>query len=104
MADWDLLLTNTRVATLCRTLSTDGLGADPYGTIADGAIAIANGRLAWVGPRSALPAKAAAEERSLGGAWVTPALVDCHTHIVFGGDRADEYERRLAGERYEDIA
>lgn len=77
----------------------------PDDTIADAALAVRDGTLAWVGARSALPAEFAAWPREdLGGAWVTPSLVDCHTHLVFGGHRADEFAQRLAGVSYEAIA
>jgi imidazolonepropionase len=97
MADWDLLLTDVSIATMQR-------GAADYGTIEDGAIAISDGSLAWVGRAADLPDNAAQETRSLSGHWVTPALIDCHTHLVFGGDRAAEFERRLRGVSYEQIA
>lgn len=78
---------------------------NPDETIADAALAVRDGVLAWAGPRRALPAAFAAWPREdLGGAWVTPSLVDCHTHLVFGGHRADEFALRLAGASYEDIA
>jgi imidazolonepropionase len=98
MADWDLLLTDARIATL---VAGDD---DPYGCLERAAIAINDGRIAWVGAEQALPKKTAEETRALDGRWVTPGLIDCHTHLVFGGDRADEYEQRLEGVRYEDIA
>lgn len=97
MADWDLLLTDARLATMRR-------GQPSFGAIEDGAVAIADGMLAWVGRRAELPAGDARETRSLAGRWITPALIDCHTHLVFGGERAAEFERRLAGESYEEIA
>jgi imidazolonepropionase len=68
-----------------------------------GAIAVAGERIAWSGPANAVP-EAAAEVWSAGGRVVSPGLVDCHTHLVFGGDRAVEWEQRLAGAGYEDIA
>jgi imidazolonepropionase len=61
-------------------------------------------RIAWIGPRAELPSVEAAEVERLDGRWITPGLVDCHTHLVFGGDRSHEFERRLAGASYEDIA
>ena len=79
------------------TMQGDGLGL-----VEDGAIAVKDGRIAWVGPRGALPA-GAIETTDCGGAWILPGLIDCHTHLVFGGDRADEFERRLAGEDYKAI-
>ncbi|MBL6455083.1 imidazolonepropionase [Belnapia sp. T6] len=69
------------------------------GIIEDGAVAARDGRIAWVGPRAALPGPAA-ETVDCEGAWILPGLIDCHTHLVFGGDRAEEFERRLAGEDY----
>jgi imidazolonepropionase len=76
---------------------------DSLGVIADGAIAAKDGRIAWVGRRADLPA-AAVEQVDCGGAWILPGLIDCHTHLVFAGDRADEFERRLAGATYREIA
>ena len=69
------------------------------GIIEDGAVAARDGRIAWVGPRAALPGPAG-ETSDCAGAWILPGLIDCHTHLVFGGDRSDEFERRLAGEDY----
>lgn len=97
MSNWDLLLTDTRIATLQE-------GVANYGIIEDGAVAISDGRLMWLGPRAELPENVATDTRSLGGRWMTPALIDCHTHLVFGGDRAAEYEQRLSGLSYQDIA
>ncbi|QBQ99655.1 imidazolonepropionase [Paraburkholderia pallida] len=78
---------------------------DPRDTIEDAAIAVDNGKIAWLGAASALPAQFAQWPREdLGGAWVTPGLVDCHTHLVYGGQRADEFAQRLAGVSYEEIA
>lgn len=97
---WDSLWTDARLATMTA-------GAAPYGAIEPGAIAVRDGRIAWIGPMSALPADAARrtrEVRDLDGHWVTPGLVDCHTHLVFGGDRAHEFELRLQGATYEEIA
>ncbi len=97
MADWDLLLTNARIATMAA--SRPG-----YGEIEDAALAIRDGRIAFVGNREDLPDGAAEKSLSLDGRWLTPALIDCHTHLVFGGDRAAEFEQRLEGASYEDIA
>lgn len=97
MNRWDLLLTDARIATMHH-------GVTAYGAVEDGALAIAGGKIAWVGPRSGLPPGEAAEQRSLDGRWITPALIDCHTHLVFGGDRGAEFEARLGGASYEDIA
>lgn len=79
-----------------------------YGVIEDGAIVLGGGPagelIEWVGPRADLPDLEARTTRSLAGSWVTPALIDCHTHLVFAGDRAGEFEQRLRGASYEDIA
>jgi len=74
-----------------------------YSTIEDAAIAIENGCIAWIGPACDLPNHTATMV-NLGGGWVTPGLVDCHTHLVFGGDRSAEYEMRLQGASYEAIS
>ena len=97
MPDWDLLITDANIATMRS-------GAGAYGSIENAALAIAAGRIAWVGPMSGLPANGAAETRSVHGRWLTPALIDCHTHLVFAGNRAREFEQRLNGASYEEIA
>ncbi len=78
-------------------------GEDPLGIVEDGAIAAKDGRIAWVGRRADLPGAAAVTTRC-DGAWILPGLIDCHTHIVFGGNRAREFEMRLQGASYEEIA
>ena len=88
----DVLYANARVATL----------ADGYGIIEDGAVAVRGGRIAWVGPRAGAPP--ALSVHDCGGLWLTPGLVDCHTHVVYAGTRSDEWEARLNGATYEDIA
>ncbi len=96
---WDGLLLGAGLATL------DGNAG--YGAIEDGALGWCNGRFVFVGRRDALPGD---PERladcviEADGGWVTPGLVDCHTHLVFGGDRAAEFEQRLQGAGYEEIA
>ncbi len=97
MADWDLLLRDARLATM-------RAGEPEYGIIEDAALAIADGSIVWLGAQRDLPGATAAESRSLHGRWVTPALIDCHTHAVFGGDRAAEFEQRQQGVSYEQIA
>lgn len=80
-------------------------GPQPYGLIEDAAIAIAEGQIAWVGPRGDLPqGYRDLPAESLGQRLVTPGLIDCHTHIVHGGDRAREFGMRLEGASYEEIA
>ncbi|TDV28619.1 imidazolonepropionase [Paraburkholderia caballeronis] len=81
------------------------LSGDPDETVLDAAIAVERGTIVWLGARAALPALYAAWPREdLARAWVTPGLVDCHTHLVYGGTRADEFAQRLAGTSYEAIA
>lgn len=70
----------------------------------DGALLTRGGRIEWLGAEAALPPGTPDEVHDLGGAWVTPGLVDCHTHLVFAGTRAGEYAARLRGDSYEDIA
>lgn len=76
-----------------------------YGLVDDGAVALEGATIAWAGPLRALPEAWQGEERvDLGGRLVTPALIDCHTHIVHAGNRAREFEMRLEGASYEEIA
>jgi imidazolonepropionase len=94
---FDVLVTGVHVATMT--------GTDAYGAIRDGAVGIVERTIAWVGRRDALPADAVAKlELDGGGGWLTPGLVDCHTHLVWAGDRADEFAARLEGASYADIA
>jgi imidazolonepropionase len=80
---------------------------DPWGAIRDAVVAVSDGFVRWVGPEVDAPARlltSATRTLDLRGGWVTPGLVDAHTHLVFGGNRADEWERRLQGATYEEIA
>ncbi|MCC0065074.1 MAG: imidazolonepropionase [Defluviimonas sp.] len=91
------LLTNLTAATLT--------GGTPYGLIREAAIALEGGKIRWVGAADDLPGDLArAETRDLGGRMVTPGLIDCHTHLVHGGNRAAEFEMRLNGASYEEVA
>ena len=94
---WDRLLLDAHLATMTP-------GGAPYGAIEHGALAISSGRIAWLGPMASLPHQEAEEVLELDGAWITPGLIDCHTHLVFGGNRAAEFELRLQGVGYEEIA
>jgi imidazolonepropionase len=93
----DRLITDCRLATMAE-------GGAAYGAVEDGALLVRDGRIVWAGARADLPAHEAATIDRLGGRWVTPGLVDCHTHLVFGGDRSGEFEQRLGGATYEEIA
>jgi imidazolonepropionase len=88
-------------------VATMAQGAGPYGAIQDGAVATSQGRILWVGPRADLPvslAGPATRHCDIGGGWLTPGLIDCHTHLVFAGDRSAEFEARLGGISYEEAA
>ncbi len=94
---FDLLITGAHLATLA--------GDAPYGAIRDGAIGVAGERIVWIGRAADVPRDAtAARALDGGGRWITPGLVDCHTHLVYAGSRAHEFEARLSGSTYEDIA
>ena len=95
---WDRLLVDCRIATF------EELPGNPLGLINNGAIGIADGKVVRVGKRTELAGFRAKEVVALGGAWVSPGLIDCHTHLVFGGTRADEHAMRRAGASYEEIA
>ncbi|MFL6845243.1 MAG: imidazolonepropionase [Allosphingosinicella sp.] len=95
---WDRLLTDCHVATM------DPAIPGAFGAIRDGAVGIQDGRIVRVGRRIDLAGYRARQVEPLGGAWVTPGLIDCHTHLVFAGNRAGEFEQRLEGASYEDIA
>jgi len=80
-------------------------GADPYGLVDDAALVLTGGKIAWVGTQANLPSDyAALSVHDMGGRLVTPALIDCHTHVVHGGNRATEFEMRLQGASYEEVA
>ena len=87
----DRIFVNARLATMAQ-----GLGIVERGVVAE-----AGGRIVYAGPAETIDA---AEVVDCGGRWVTPGLIDCHTHLVYGGDRAAEFEQRLNGASYEEIA
>jgi imidazolonepropionase len=96
---WDTLWVDANLATMAP--------GKPYGAIERGAVAAKDGRITWVGFAADLPKppdELARDVRRCEGAWITPGFVDCHTHLVFGGDRAREFELRLQGASYEEIA
>ena len=94
---WDRLLVDCNIATM------EGVGLS-LGIIDNGAIGIDGGKVVRVGKRTELAGYRAKRVDALGGAWVTPGLIDCHTHLIFGGTRADEHAMRRAGATYEEIA
>jgi len=98
MTNKNTLFVNLNAATMCESDA-------PYGLIKDAAIAVMDGVIEWVGPAASLPDMYISLDRtSLGGRLVTPGLIDCHTHIVHGGDRTVEFEMRLNGASYEEVA
>src|SRR5919107_2375927 len=92
---WDRLLVDCNIATM------EGGG---LGVIENGAIGISDGKIVRVGKRTELAGYRSKTVDALDGAWVTPGLIDCHTHLIFGGTRADEHAMRRAGASYEEIA
>jgi len=95
MNRFDLLIVDAHVATMERG----------YGAIRDAAVGVSGDRIAWVGPRGDLAADVEATTvLSCAGDWLLPGLIDCHTHLVYAGNRANEFERRLNGATYADIA
>ncbi len=98
--DWDAVWAGAHIATM-------RAGGEPYGVIRDAAIAVKDQHIAWIG--SARDARQVATARGTAiheaqGLWITPGLIDCHTHLVYGGNRVAEFEQRLCGATYEDIA
>jgi len=97
--DWDHVWTGANIATMA--------GTAPYGSIEDAALAIKGERIAWIGAAAEGHRRAQSQGisiRDVAGMWVTPGLIDCHTHLVYGGNRIEEFEQRLSGTSYEDIA
>jgi imidazolonepropionase len=92
----DRLWRNARLATMA--------GSSGLGIVERGAVAAKDGRIAFAGAEAGISNPDASETIDCEGRWITPGLIDCHTHLVFAGDRSDEFERRLAGESYADIA
>ena len=95
MLTFDLLMTDARLATM---------SGGRYSVTEIGAVGIVEGKIGWAGRMTDLPEHSAADVQSMENRWVTPALIDCHTHLVFGGNRADEFAQRLEGASYEEIA
>jgi len=96
-----MLLTNATLATMVQADAND----EPYGLINSAAVVVSEDKIVWVGPASSLPKKYANEKAvDVDGRLITPAFIDCHTHIVHGGNRAKEFEMRLGGASYEEVA
>ncbi|HXA36158.1 MAG TPA: imidazolonepropionase [Steroidobacteraceae bacterium] len=98
--EWDQVWIGADIATMVA-------GAGPYGNVKNAALAVKGERIAWIGPAAEGARKAAAlgiAAHDAQGLWITPGLIDCHTHLVYGGNRVEEFEQRLCGVSYEDIA
>lgn len=96
---WDAIWIDANLATMA--------GREPYGAIDDGAIAVVDSRIAWLGRRSDLPGPAESLARTVhhgGGRWITPGLIDCHTHAIFAGNRTRDFEMGIAGASPQQIA
>jgi len=97
---WDVLWLDARLATMVA-------GETPYGALEGAALAVQDGRIVWIGPRAELsgpPESLAKQVHWVEGRWITPGLIDCHTHLVHGGHRAREFELRLKGASYAELA
>jgi imidazolonepropionase len=98
--EWDQVWIGANIATMVA-------GAQPYGNLKSAALAVKGERIAWIGPAAEAKARASAENipiEDARGLWMTPGLIDCHTHLVYGGNRVEEFEKRLCGVSYEDIS
>ena len=99
-SSWDSIWYNANVATMLPDVQA-------YGLLRDGAVCVRQGLIGWIGPTAALPAGSLTEtqnKKNCGGRLVTPGLVDCHTHLVYAGNRAGEFELRLNGASYAEIS
>jgi imidazolonepropionase len=97
--DWDQVWIGANIATMAGTAA--------YGRIDNAALAIKGERIAWIGAAAEGHRRAQSQGisiRDAAGMWITPGLIDCHTHLVYGGNRIEEFEQRLGGRSYEDIA
>jgi imidazolonepropionase len=98
--DWDRVWIGANMATMVAA-------GEPYGTLGGAALAVKGGRIAWIGPTADAAARARDEHvpvEDVHGLWMLPGLIDCHTHLVYGGNRVQEFEQRLCGVSYEEIA
>ena len=98
--EWDRVWIGADIATMVA-------GSDAYGKLKSAALAVKGERIAWIGSAAEARRRAAALDipfEDCEGRWMTPGLIDCHTHLVYGGDRVEEFEKRLCGVSYEDIA
>ncbi len=98
--EWDRVWIGADIATMVA-------GGEPYGKLKNAALAVKGERIAWIGPAAEARSRAVARDipiEDCRGRWMTPGLIDCHTHLIYGGDRVQEFEKRLCGVSYEDIS
>lgn len=93
-----------KVDRVWRNARIASLRGDGYGVVDKAALATTDGKISWLGPEAEMPGFDAPETIDLDGRWITPGLIDCHTHLVYAGNRAQEFEQRLGGATYEDIS
>jgi imidazolonepropionase len=97
---WDRVWVGANIASMVA-------GGEPYGKLQSDALAVAGGRIAWIGPSAEAQSRAAAQSVPVvdcRGLWILPGLIDCHTHLVYGGNRVEEFEQRLGGASYAEIS
>jgi len=102
--EWDRVWINASIATM---VAVDGSQGNPYGAAGQTALAVRGDRIAWIGTSDEAQAMARAHGvpvEDCGGAWMLPGLIDCHTHLIYGGSRVEEFEKRLCGVSYEEIS
>ena len=108
LTSFDHIITNVNLATFSAHYGFNGSDHVPYGQLEDAAIGIIDDKIAWIGSNKKITAHlshySAGQIKNAHGNWVTPGLIDCHTHIVYGGNRSNEFEARLQGASYQDIA
>jgi imidazolonepropionase len=100
LGEWDRVWVGANMATMVA-------GSEPYGKLSNAALAVKGERIAWIGTASEALARAKAQRipvHHCEGQWMMPGLIDCHTHLVYGGNRVEEYEKRLCGVSYEEIS
>ena len=108
LTSFDHIITNVNLATFSVHYGFNGSDHVPYGQLEDAAIGIIDDKIAWIGSNKQitdhLSHYSAGQIKNAHGGWITPGLIDCHTHIVYGGNRSNEFEARLTGASYQDIA
>ena len=108
LTSFDHIITNVNLATFSVHYGFNGSDHVPYGQLEDAAIGIIDDKIAWIGSNKKITAHlshySAGQIKNAHGGWITPGLIDCHTHIVYGGNRSNEFEARLQGASYQDIA